>query len=145
MKSVSTGTPAAFSSSRCDCGNKRAGFTLIEALVALALVLAFVATLGPLLFHARRIMDNGERRVKAQILLRTLLNAPFDRSNLANAARNGEFNGLQWRIVATPMAVDATPSGSRSWIAYRVAASISFGSGQTVTAETVELAKSQSQ
>jgi prepilin-type N-terminal cleavage/methylation domain-containing protein len=143
MKSLSTGTPAAFSSSRSDCGDKRAGFTLIEALVAMALVLAFVATLGPFLFHARRIMDNGERRVKAQILLRTLLNAPFDRSNLANAARNGEFNGLQWRIVATPMAVDATPSGTRSWTAYRVAASISFGAGQIVTAETVELAKAQ--
>jgi Tfp pilus assembly protein PilV len=143
MRSVSTGTPAVFSSSRCDCGDKRAGFTLIEALVAMTLVLAFVATLGPFLFHARRIMDNGERRVKAQILLRTLLSTPFDRSNLANAARNGEFNGLQWRIVATPMAVDAAPFGARSWTAYRVAASISFGAGQIVTAETVELAKPQ--
>ena len=143
MRSASIGTPAASSSSRCDCGDKRAGFTLIEALVAMALVLAFVATLGPYLFHARRIMDNGERRMKAQILLRTLLNAPFDRSHLANAVRSGEFNGLHWRIVATPMAIDATPSGTQSWTPYRVAASVSFGAGQIVSAETVELAKSQ--
>ena len=143
MRSVSTGIPAACSSRRCDRGDKRAGFTLIEALVAMALVLAFVGVLGPYLFHARRIMDNGERRMKAQILLRTLLNAPFDRSQLANAARSGEFNGLQWRVVATPIAVDATPSGTRSWTAYRVAANVSFGAGQIVTVETVELAKSQ--
>jgi prepilin-type N-terminal cleavage/methylation domain-containing protein len=143
MRSASTGTPAASSSSRCDCGDKRAGFTLIEALVAMALVLAFVAVLGPYLFHARRIMDNGERRMQAQILLRTLLNAPFDRSQLANAARSGEFNGLQWRIVTTPMAIEATRSGTRPWTAYRVAASVSFGAGQIVTAETVELAKPQ--
>lgn len=142
MTSASTGTPAVFSSSRCD-GDKRAGFTLIEALVGLALVLAFVAVLGPYLFHARRIMDKGERRVQAQILLHTLLNAPFDRSHLANAARSGEFNGLHWRIVATPMAADATPSGTQSWTPYRVAASVSFGTGQIVTAETVELGKSQ--
>jgi prepilin-type N-terminal cleavage/methylation domain-containing protein len=143
MRSALIGTPAASSSLRCDRGDKRAGFTLIEALVAMALVLAFVATLGPYLFHARRIMDNGERRMEAQILLRTLLNAPFDRSQLANAVRSGEFNELHWRIVATPMAIDETPSNNQTWSAYRVAASVSFGAGQIVTAETVELAKSQ--
>jgi hypothetical protein len=88
-------------------------------------------------------MDNGERRMEAQILLRTLLNAPFDRSQLANAARSGEFNGLHWRIVATPSGFDKTPSGNQTWSAYRVAASVSFGTAQIVTAETVELAKSQ--
>lgn len=143
MRSVSIGIPAASSSSRHNCGDKHAGFTLIEALVAMALILAFVATLGPYLFHTRRIMDNGERRMEAQILLRTLLNAPFDRSRLANAVRSGEFNGLHWRIVTTPMAIDATPSGNQLWSAFRVAASVSFGAGQIVTAETVELAKSQ--
>jgi hypothetical protein len=82
-------------------------------------------------------------KLEAQILLRTLFNAPFDRSHLANAVRSGEFNGLHWRIVATPMVIDATPSGTQSWTPYRVAASVSFGAGQIVTAETVELAKSQ--
>ena len=46
---------------------------------AKALVLAFVVTLGPHLFYSRRLMGNAEQRVAAQILLRTLLNAPFDR------------------------------------------------------------------
>jgi len=142
MRSVSIGTPAASSSRRSDCGEKRAGFTLIEALVAMALVLAFVATLGPYLFHARKIMDNGERRMEAQILLRTILTAPFDRSQLANASRSGEFNGLHWRIVATTIPIDATTSGTRSWTAYRVAASVAFAAGHIVSAETINLAKS---
>ena len=55
-----------------------AGFTLFEALVALALVLAFVEVLGPHLFHARRIMANSEGRVAAQVLLRSLVDAPFE-------------------------------------------------------------------
>jgi prepilin-type N-terminal cleavage/methylation domain-containing protein len=139
MRCASIGTPAVSASSRCDCGDKRAGFTLIEALVAMALVLTFVATLGPLLFHARRIMDNAEQRMAAYILLRTLLNAPFDRSHLANAARDGELDGLHWRIVTQPIGVEAAPSGAKSWTAYRVDASVSSDAGEIVAAETIRL------
>ena len=57
---------------------RRAGFSLIEALVALALVAAFVAALGPWLFHARRVATGGDGRIAAQILLRALLDAPVD-------------------------------------------------------------------
>jgi type II secretory pathway pseudopilin PulG len=144
MKCESIGTRAAFSSNPRDQVDKRSGFTLLEALVALTLLLAFVSVLGPYLFHARRIMDNSEQRIAAQILLRTLLNAPFDRSHLANADRAGELNGLHWRIFAKPMAVDDAPSRTaQSWTAYRVAASVSWGAGQSVSAVTVRLAKSE--
>jgi hypothetical protein len=112
----------------------------LEALVALALVAAFVATLGPYLYHARRIMDNAGRRVAAQILVRTLLDAPFDRSQLANAVRGGELNGLRWRVVSEPMAIDAASSTTgRQWQAYRVTASVAAGHGQTIAAETIRL------
>jgi prepilin-type N-terminal cleavage/methylation domain-containing protein len=142
MKSASIGTPAASSSISSNCGRRRGGFTLLEALVALALVSVFFATLAPFLFHARRIMDNAEKRVAAHILLRTLLNAPFDRDHLAGTARGGIFNGLRWRIVASPFAVDAAPSdAAHSWTEYRLVASVSAGPGQTITAETIRLGK----
>jgi type II secretory pathway pseudopilin PulG len=142
MKFESTGTPAASPRRRFKRCDTRSGFTLLEALVALALVLAFVGTLGPYLFYSRRLMGNAEQRVAAQILLRTLLNAPFDRSRLANVARGGEMNGLRWRIVTEPFAIDASPSDPRlSWTAYRVIASVSTGAGQTVSAETIRLGK----
>lgn len=144
MKSESIGTRAVSSSSICNQADKRSGFTLLEALVALTLLLAFVSVLVPYLFHARRIMDNSEPRIAAQILLRTLLNAPFDRSHLANAVRAGELNGLHWRIVAKSMAAeDVSSRNSQPWTAYRIAASVSWGAGQSVTAETVRLAKSE--
>jgi prepilin-type N-terminal cleavage/methylation domain-containing protein len=142
MKSASIGTPAASSSISSNCGRRRGGFTLLEALVALALVSVFFATLAPFLFHARRIMDNAEKRVAAHILLRTLLNAPFDRDHLAGTARGGIFNGLRWRIVVSPFAVDAAPSdAAHSWAEYRLVASVSAGPGQTITAETIRLGK----
>ena len=112
----------------------QAGFTLLEALVALALILAFAAVLGPHLSQARRIMDHAEGRVAAQVLLRSLLDAPFDRSGLANASRKGEASGLRWRIVAEPVlaAAPGAPDQPR-WLPYRVTASVAWGSDQVIT------------
>jgi prepilin-type N-terminal cleavage/methylation domain-containing protein len=144
MKSESIGIRAAFSSSPSNQVEKRSGFTLLEALVSLAVLLVFVSVLVPFLFHARRIMDSSERRIAAQVLLRTLLSAPFDRSHLANAVRSGELNGLHWRIVAKPLVADvASSNNSQSWIEYRIAARVSWGIGQSVAAETARLAKSE--
>jgi Tfp pilus assembly protein PilV len=120
-----------------------AGFTLFEALVALALVLAFVEVLSPYLFHARRIMVNSEGRVAAQVLLRSLVDAPFDRSQLANVSRSGEMAGLHWHIVTEPMTAGAPSPPGQPWTAFRVIASVSSGGGQVITAETVRLAKSE--
>ena len=141
MKFASTGTPAA-SRSRRDARKGQAGFTLLEALVALALVLAFATVLGPHLSQARRIMNHAEGRVAAQVLLRSLLDAPFDRSGLANTSRKGEANELRWRIAAEPVLVAApgAPDQPR-WLPYRVTASVAWGSDQVITAETIRLGR----
>jgi len=114
---------------------------LIEALVALALVLAFASALTPYLFQARRIAAGTESRVAAHVLLRTLLDAPFDRGSLANAARAGEVDGLRWRIVTEPLRVTAGGQQRSAWSAYRVVASVAWGRDQAITAETVRLGR----
>jgi len=135
----------------------RAGFTLFEALVALTIVLAFAAVLGPMLFHARRIMVSADGRIAAQILLRSLLEGPLDRANLANFAREGEGGGLRWRLTAEPTFISTTlqpnrrrPADTRAsdrhqrkTTAYRIVASVSWAPGEVVTAETVWLAQSE--
>jgi prepilin-type N-terminal cleavage/methylation domain-containing protein len=122
--------------------DRKQGFTLLEALVALALILAFASVLGPYLFQSRQIMANAEGRVAAQVLLRSLLDAPFDRSQLAKASREGETGGLHWNIAAEPIAID-TGRERPVWTAVRVVASVSSGAGQTISAETVRLAKTE--
>ena len=141
MKSVSTGTPAASRSDRRDLCDSQAGFTLLEALVALALVLAFASALGPHLSLARRIMAHAEDRVAAQVLLRSLLDAPFDRSSLASASREGETNGLRWRIVAAPTIAAAEGADWPNWVAYRVTASVAWAPDQVIMVETIRLGK----
>jgi len=135
----------------------RAGFTLIEALVALALLLAFVSVLGPHLFYARHIADNIDGRIAAQTFLRTLLDAPVDRSILGNGPRDGEVAGLRWSVTAEPMFVDAmvpqqdvsvpAAGGKKekgdekrpSWVAFHLVATVSWAPGQMVSADTLRL------
>jgi prepilin-type N-terminal cleavage/methylation domain-containing protein len=127
-----------------DDGQGQAGFTLLEALVALAVVLAFAAALGPHLSQARRIMDHAEGRVAAQVMLRSLLDAPFDRSGLAKASRKGEAGGLRWRIAAEPVLTAAPGAPDRQrWLPYRVTASVAWGSDQVITAETIRLGRAE--
>jgi type II secretory pathway pseudopilin PulG len=158
MKFVSIGTPAVSPSSPRQPNNPEAGFTLLEALAALTLILAFAAALIPLLFHSRRIMLNADGRVAAQILARSLLQEPIDRTSLANLAKDGETEGLEWQLRSEPTDVVTSfpspgpgqkPPGQTStasapaaqWAAYRIVASVSWAPGQSVRAETVRLGK----
>jgi Tfp pilus assembly protein PilV len=156
MTSMSTGTPVASRSRRRDDDGGEAGFTLIEALVAMTLLLAFVSVLGPYLFHARRIADNIDGRVAAQVLLRAILDAPIDRAALTNS-RSGETDGLYWSVSAEPAYVEAmvpadgappnatladmkdTERKRWSWVPFRVTAKVTWGDGHMVSAETLRL------
>jgi len=148
MRFGSIGIPAASRSRRVEARKERAdrrsgGFTLIEALVALALVLAFAAALTPHLYQSRRIVANADSRVAAHVLLRALLEAPFDRANLAQSTREGALEGLRWRVVTVPLPATVAGSDRPAWSAYRVAATVAWGREQMISAETVRLGQAK--
>jgi prepilin-type N-terminal cleavage/methylation domain-containing protein len=139
--------------------NARSGFTLIEALVALALLLAFASVVVPMMFQSRRILDNPRGRIAAQVLLRSLLDEPVDRIRMLTF-RDGETDGLHWSVEARPLdfgavtLIDSAPNTPAVWsegpdekralwVPFRIAASVSWAPGQVVKAETVRLLKHQ--
>ena len=149
MRSMSIGIPAG-SRSRSDPIKGQRGFTLLEALVALALIVTFAATLGPYLFQARRIVSGADGRVAAHALLRTLIEAPVARSNLAGVPRAGETGGLHWRMRAEPITINPVPieaaekrGETPNWTPYRLVVTVSWAPGLSVEAETVRLLKAE--
>jgi prepilin-type N-terminal cleavage/methylation domain-containing protein len=148
MKYGSTGTPAASPSKSIDKGEPRAGFTLVETLVALSLLLAFAAAVGPVLSHARRILARGEGEVRAQLLLRSLLEARFDPSDPDYSVRQGESAGFRWRVAVRPFDAEglyepelgASGQTPQHPPLFTVSARVSWGhAGAVVTAETLRL------
>lgn len=149
MRSVSIGILAASPSERNEGKRRQAGFTLVEALVALSLMLAFAVALGPLLFQARQIFMQGHGEIRAQLLLRSLLETPFDRGKAVTGLREGESGGLHWSVDVEPFVADSASSETAparfgkeqlpNWTLFQVAANVSWGSGQAVTAETLRL------
>jgi type II secretory pathway component PulJ len=126
-----------------DSKARAAGFTLVEALVALALILAFAGAVVPFLFQARSIMTQADRRVGAHVLLRSLITAPYERAVVAST-REGESSGLRWRVVAQPLALPLLPPREGpNWVPVRVSASVSWGPGRVISAETVRLGRPQ--
>ncbi len=144
MKFASIGTRAAWPLLRLDRKGKRGGFTLLEALVALAVVVAFAAVLAPMMSQARRIVFNAEPRVAAQGILRSLMDPPLRRSNLTATSREGETAGLRWRVVVRPIFLDALPppsQGQTRWMAFRVNGTVAWGPDQAVSAESIWIGK----
>jgi prepilin-type N-terminal cleavage/methylation domain-containing protein len=136
----------------------RRGFTLLETLVALALLLAFAATLVPFLYQARSIMISADDRVAAQALLRALLEDPVDPATLADLSRDGDSGGLHWHLGAEPSGIVAAfpqrpapvsaaaatkPPSRPPLIAYRVVATVTFGAGRSISGETVRLGNAE--
>jgi hypothetical protein len=149
MTCGSIGSAERYRSMRRDDLSRRAGFTLVEALAALAVLTAFAAALGPQLFHARAILAKGKGRVAAAQLLRSLIEAPFDRDHLE--AREGENGGFRWRVAVAPIDLETpifeapivaqSAGDSRKWSSYRVVARVAWGdAGQAIAAETIRLA-----
>jgi hypothetical protein len=149
MTFASIGTRgASLSARRRSVSRRSAGFTLIEALVSLALLAAFVGVFGPLMFQSRRILARGDGEVRAQLLLRSVMNTP-DRP-LEEGTREGEDGGFLWRITISPAdqtdsVVEPTSPGAPpyNWSLYQVSGRVSWGDGKFVTAEALRLGKAE--
>ena len=126
-----------------DAVTRQGGFTLIEALVSLALLLAFAAAVVPFLFQSRNIMNQADRRVAAHVLLRTLISAPSDRSAKASI-REGETSGMRWRIVAQPVTLPMLPPREgNAWRPMRISATVSWAPGRAISADTLRLGRAE--
>ena len=118
----------------------RAGFTLIEVLVALGVCGIVIAAIAPMVgmnaLHARQ-SDSRLALIAAQ---RSVLDILPAREDLRAGTVSGSINGVRWRLQAT-----AIPRDPRAppypWLAFRIAINLETADGLTGRVDTVRLGR----
>jgi len=118
-----------------------AGFTLIETLVALAIVAMSLVSIGALMGSSVR----GSRKLEQHVaLVQAAYNALWlafpSRLAPASPTESGESMTHLWHAQAHPFAIDAgAPAGASTWVPQRITLQVRSPSGATMELETVRL------
>jgi general secretion pathway protein I len=91
--------------SRKSCSDGAAGFTLIEALVALAIVAAVLGSIGAVIATTAKGTRGIDQRLALSGVAETILASLPARTLLKPGRQSGETAGHRWRIDVSPMNV----------------------------------------
>ncbi len=117
-----------------------AGFTLIEALVALAVVAATLAAIGTLTAGTVRSTASIERHLALVETARAIEAALPDRRELRVGELSGNIAGHRWQIDVLPFAADGADARQPTpWAPQRVVIKVRSATGQMLQVETVRL------
>jgi general secretion pathway protein I len=124
-----------------------AGFTLIETLVALAIVAVSLVAIGALMGQTAR----GSRRLEQHVaLVQAAHNALFlafpSRLQPEATVQSGESMAHAWRAEAEPFPINlGTPGGRTAWAPQKITLQVRSNSGATIALETIRLFRRQAE
>jgi general secretion pathway protein I len=121
--------------------NLESGFTLIEALVALALIAASLAAIAGLMAANARATRVLDQRLALMETARTVLAGLPARNQLVPGSITGETSGHRWRVDVGALAVDDAPRSP--WLPQVVTVRVEAPTGQLVRLDTVRLRSSE--
>jgi general secretion pathway protein I len=116
------------------------GFTLIEALVALAIVAGLLASIGALIATTIRGTRAIEQRVARLEAARAVLTALPDRDRLSPGSSAGELDGHRWRLDVTPF-VDPSVDPQQPWVPQMVVITVQSPGGGALELTTVRVGR----
>jgi len=132
--------------SRKNCSNDRAGFTLIEALVALAIIATVLSSIGALIATTVKGTRSIDQRLALTGTAETLLAALPARNLLTPGRQSGELAGYRWRFDVSPMsAAMGGAAQTRRWTPLAVAMRLQAPGGPTMQLDTVRLVPTATQ
>ena len=125
---------------RSEIGRKNAGFTLIEVLVAIAVVAISLTAIGALTGVTSRGVRSIEQHVVLVETARTVAASLPTRNQLASGEVAGDLYGNRWRIGVSPFFGDAGALVPDSpWIPATISIRVQSPSGAALSFETVRL------
>jgi general secretion pathway protein I len=124
-----------------------AGFTIIEVLVALALVAVVIVAIGSLMATNVRGVRSFERHVALMQATRTAMTAAIPRRDaLQPGTLSGQADGYRWTVDVTPLGGGwAVPNSDVAWVPGFVRVRVSAPGGATSDIRTVRLMKRASE
>ena len=127
--------------SRRSCSDGVAGFTLIEALVALAIIATVLSSIGAVIATTVKGTRSIDQRLALAGAAETLLAALPARDLLKPGRQSGELAGHRWRIDVTPLNLAAASDIARPgrFVPLAVNLRMQAPGGQTVQLTTVRL------
>jgi general secretion pathway protein I len=121
-----------------------AGFTLVEALVALAVVAVSLTAIGSLVATNMRGTWALDRRLALVETTRAILTGLPDREQLVAGNLSGEFADHRWRVDVVPFAADfIDPRRPTPWVPQAVVLRVQSPSGRVLRIDTVRLRRGQ--
>lgn len=129
--------------SRRSCSDT-AGFTLIEALVALAIIAVVLGTIGSVIATTAKGTRAIDQRLALAGTAETLL-ADLPARALKPGRRSGELAGSRWRVDVAPMNVPGGDPASDRFVPLAVNLRLQRADGSAIQVTTVKLVPRASQ
>jgi prepilin-type N-terminal cleavage/methylation domain-containing protein len=127
--------------SRPISSDRAAGFTLIEVLVVLAVLVASLPAIGALVaVNVKGTRATEEHLVMTQTV-RAILNSLPDRRDLNVGAMSGETGGFRWRLDVAPYAGGGLidPRVATPWVPLSMVLTVESPGGRRLQVSTVRL------
>ncbi|MET3907482.1 general secretion pathway protein I [Bradyrhizobium sp. S3.3.6] len=125
--------------SRRSCSDGAAGFTLIEALVALAIIAIVLGTIGSVI----SVTTKGTRSIDQHLALastaETLLADLPARGLLKPGRQSGQLAGSRWRVDIAPMNVAGGNPATDRFVPLAVNLRLQRADGSAIQVTTVKL------
>jgi len=119
-----------------------AGFTLIEALVALAVAAVSLAAIGLLMAGNIRGSGRIEQHLGLVETLRAVETDLPDRTSLSTGNLSGEMHGQAWSVDIAPFPrLDSLPRAAQFWTPQTIVIKVLSPSGAALQLETIRLGR----
>ena len=119
-----------------------AGFTLIEALVALAVAAVSLAAIGLLMAGNIRGSGRIEQHLGLVATLRAVETGLPDRASLSTGTLSGEMHGQAWSVDSAPyLGVSVNPRAAQVWTPQTIVVRVQSPSGAVLQLETIRLGR----